>query len=1033
MIRTPLYQQSNCISTASPVSSMSSFASETGQGASSYYSSAIYQHPHPALPSNVPPVQPQESLETASPDLPRECSVRGCSNTVEPSANPLSNKKMCAICREKHRGYASTKRARRKAEKTMVNKLSAPSDGAPSDGAQDDAESAPSVNQAYEYKEYQGAGSPQAPVPWVLDPALYPQPSAPSSSSTLAGALTLPPSANTQNHVSGAPPVLSNPSNRLSVQPSISTSSNPSVLPNPSVQPNTDIQPIANVQPNSSVSANTSVTSSISVSPNASVSGSAVPGPVATDGAIPQSSDGRPRFCSVKGCKAIIVETIEIYPYKMCQPCRNRYRNYGITKRAKWKSEREAFQRELEMLRVKEDERRALNGQAPLSDDELRAWELSIIDEQVPLPPGHQPGDAPSEDSLATLPPLPDRMCTVSHCHNILPGSYRFKRCETHRIQNRWHSKLKRGREKIEKGFMLPDGTLLVTPGPIRTKKKETEEPKEPTEKKSRKKQKDVQSSEEAAGPSGESSTDASPTEQTGNDAQAKPIPRRSRSIYSCREDDCCNLLVLGSRWRSCESCKELARASRQEKKAAEKGQAEPQPARFVNMTVDNGIPTTSPRVWNVGPISEPPAATAPTDASTEPSEIATTGVPAKYPPGYTSTSTLLTVDEPPPDKYSPEGSRLVRKSRKWSRYDKDGNPINDEASSSTTYTATQSSATPSTAPALDTFPPTLATFPPTPAPSSGYPYPPHNAYPPHAAYPPNNAYPPRTPSYPPYNPYYYHPPPGYYGVPGPSGSVPGQPPMMFIPYPYPHMPPSDRPGAAGPPTLPYPYYPYAIPPGYGYPPGTHTYAHGPPPPVAGGYHSAYSSAYYKSTPAPAPSSPTPAPASATAPTPAPAPASAPTTAPAPAPVPLAGSSAQGYYYRYKLNLKRNPAPEAHEEQTNKRRRLSEEVQDQTPQALRENEASAAVPVPPEETPAVSSSDAQEQPAAMDGEVQDEQPQPSAPARLCGGKTCSRVLPNASSGPLCEKCRSKMKRRQAMTKQRFKLEPKKIVAVKSVA
>jgi hypothetical protein len=47
----------------------------------------------------------------------------------------------------------------------------------------------------------------------------------------------------------------------------------------------------------------------------------------------------------------------------MCPPCRVRYRSYGITKRAKWKAEREAFDRELADLRVKEDERRKLAGE----------------------------------------------------------------------------------------------------------------------------------------------------------------------------------------------------------------------------------------------------------------------------------------------------------------------------------------------------------------------------------------------------------------------------------------------------------------------------------------------------------------------------------------------------------------------------------------------------------------------------------------------------------------------------------------------
>ena len=39
-------------------------------------------------------------------------------------------------------------------------------------------------------------------------------------------------------------------------------------------------------------------------------------------------------------------------------------------------------------------------------------------------------------------------MCTVSHCHAVLPGHYKYRRCEQHRLQNRHHSKLKRVREK---------------------------------------------------------------------------------------------------------------------------------------------------------------------------------------------------------------------------------------------------------------------------------------------------------------------------------------------------------------------------------------------------------------------------------------------------------------------------------------------------------------------------------------------------------------------------------------------------------
>jgi hypothetical protein len=46
----------------------------------------------------------------------------------------------------------------------------------------------------------------------------------------------------------------------------------------------------------------------------------------------------------------------------MCPPCRERYRIYGNTKRAKWKYERETFEREMSTLRAAEDERRKAQG-----------------------------------------------------------------------------------------------------------------------------------------------------------------------------------------------------------------------------------------------------------------------------------------------------------------------------------------------------------------------------------------------------------------------------------------------------------------------------------------------------------------------------------------------------------------------------------------------------------------------------------------------------------------------------------------------
>lgn len=148
------------------------------------------------------------------------------------------------------------------------------------------------------------------------------------------------------------------------------------------------------------------------------------------------------------------------------------------------------------------------------SPDELRTWELSIIDEQVPAdkssaPPETSPVFEPGSTQplsptpalisgmnspMIVYPPsisssstagsphaishyqlnnnpilaaaantsLPARMCTVSHCHKILPGYSRYKRCEQHRLQNRHHSQLKRVREREVKGVGPEKGAVLA-------------------------------------------------------------------------------------------------------------------------------------------------------------------------------------------------------------------------------------------------------------------------------------------------------------------------------------------------------------------------------------------------------------------------------------------------------------------------------------------------------------------------------------------------------------------------------------------
>ena len=67
----------------------------------------------------------------------------------------------------------------------------------------------------------------------------------------------------------------------------------------------------------------------------------------------------------------------------MCPTCRTRYRTYGNTKRAKWKAERDAFDREMAILRAVEDEKRKAKG-LKVSDDKFISL---IIDPSISLWP----------------------------------------------------------------------------------------------------------------------------------------------------------------------------------------------------------------------------------------------------------------------------------------------------------------------------------------------------------------------------------------------------------------------------------------------------------------------------------------------------------------------------------------------------------------------------------------------------------------------------------------------------------------------
>jgi hypothetical protein len=86
-------------------------------------------------------------------------------------------------------------------------------------------------------------------------------------------------------------------------------------------------------------------------------------------------STGQSRYCSVKGCRSVIGGD---YLFKMCVPCRNRYRGYGMTKRSKSKRGREVAAQELQRVRAEEDIRRARQG-LPVSNGILSRCTVSFI------------------------------------------------------------------------------------------------------------------------------------------------------------------------------------------------------------------------------------------------------------------------------------------------------------------------------------------------------------------------------------------------------------------------------------------------------------------------------------------------------------------------------------------------------------------------------------------------------------------------------------------------------------------------------
>ncbi|KAI0264603.1 hypothetical protein BC834DRAFT_881619 [Gloeopeniophorella convolvens] len=266
-------------------------------------------------------------------------------------------------------------------------------------------------------------------------------------------------------------------------------------------------------------------------------------------------STGQSRYCSVKGCRAVLGSD---YLFKMCVPCRDRYRAYGTTKRLKWKRGREIAAQELDRVRAEEDIRRVEQGLPPIGElqaDERREWERRAL-ETIPRPAIAQ---------FSPISMLPVRMCTVSHCHIVLQGTYPYRRCERHRLQNRHHSKLKRVRDKEVKStpFRL-EGTQDVEVIETRSKKgkEKVVEPlytNEPL---------DLEARELRAQETDSSEPDDLPDENT------IPPPARGarRSNTVCSIKSCQNVLDYRSPWKMCEAHREKDRLNRRRKSDREKG-----------------------------------------------------------------------------------------------------------------------------------------------------------------------------------------------------------------------------------------------------------------------------------------------------------------------------------------------------------------------------------------------------------------------------------------------------------------------------
>ncbi|GJE86625.1 hypothetical protein PsYK624_027050 [Phanerochaete sordida] len=655
-----------------------------------------------------------------------------------------------------------------------------------------------------------------AGTPWdaALDPRLF-QPVA-SSSSELAGALTLPAQASSRprSPVHSQVPAL-HPSSSITPEAGCADASASSAYP-PFQQPR-----VPTPQQHKGEISVQSISEVAAIQP---------------DGSLP------PRFCSIKGCKTVMDGNSL---FKMCDTCRTKYKTYGNTKRKKWKEEKAKALAEMERQREEQNRIRAEQGLPPLPAVEDLAW----------------PEESDTGRAINTSIP---RMCTVSHCRDVLPIGYEYLRCERHRIQNRHHSKLKRVRDKDAKAQALEGWFATLTTAGASSSQMvyQSAQPYEPP---------DTPSFQDDSG--GDKAVEVSLGDMlavdepdrvgalNGNMTVIEPqvivfgVPPAARGVrrtnHICTVKGCHNLLSPSTPWKMCDDCRAYERTVRKARALRESG-----------VMVEPVAPRLPPRERKEKPVKEKKAKNSKKSGNASGEHSSISESPELH--DEEGDGSGLVFMEPVllnEDADAPELTLRANAEISFVMADPEGNITEPSASRPealhaetvveraesippaslplqiefVTPTALKKKATkkrkpgrPSNAMTIPPVPQIIqasSPAPPPPSASSSDPQPSSSASEAPTQHPP-------PPS--PYGPPYYMPPPGY-GAPYPP---PGAPYPYPLPPPPHHLPPAfPRDGLAPspmyqPPFTGYPGYPSPYPPPYGYYP--HPYPYPPPPPPPG-------------------------------------------------------------------------------------------------------------------------------------------------------------------------------------------------------